>query len=101
MKIFLFLLSIPHWGFFGHKLINYHAVFLLPPEMLVLYKQHINFLEEHSVDPDKRRYAVAAEAPRHYIDMDHYDSMPPSWKDAVAMYTEDTLVKHGIGPWFA
>jgi hypothetical protein len=95
----------PDWGFFGHRLINYHAVFLLPPEMLVLYKAQIDFLAEHAVDPDKRRYAVAAEGPRHYIDIDHYgaypyDSLPRSWKDATAKFTEDTLAKYGIGPWW-
>jgi hypothetical protein len=91
------------WGFFGHRKINQHAVFLLPPEMLVLYKKHVGFLEEHSVDPDKRRYVVAEEGPRHYIDIDHYghfDSLPRKWKDAVAKYTADTLQKHGIVPWW-
>jgi hypothetical protein len=95
----------PDWGFFGHRLINYHAVFLLPPEMLVLYKPHIDFLTEHAVDPDKRRYAIAAEGPRHYIDIDHYgaypfDSLPRTWKDATAKFTEDSLAKYGIGPWW-
>ena len=56
--------------------INYYAVFLLPPEMMVLYKPNIDFLAEHAVDPDKRRYAVAAEGPRHYIDIDHYGKYP-------------------------
>jgi hypothetical protein len=60
------------WGFFGHQRINYYAVFLLPPEMMVLYKPNIAFLSEHAVDPDKRRYAVKDEGPRHYIDIDHY-----------------------------
>jgi hypothetical protein len=72
------------WGFYGHRQINYYAVFLLPPEMMVLYKPHIDFLAEHSVDPDKRRYAVKDEAPRHYIDIDRYgqypfDSLPRKW----------------------
>lgn len=95
----------PRWGFYGHRLINYHAVFLLPPEMLVLYKAHINFLTEHAVDPDKRRYAVAAEGPRHYIDIDHYgkypyDSLPRTWNAAVAKYSEDSVTKYGIVPWW-
>ena len=73
--------------------------------MLVLYKAHIGFLAEHAVDPDKRRYAVAAEGPRHYIDIDHYgeypyDSLPRSWQAATAKFTEDTLVKYGIAPWW-
>jgi hypothetical protein len=109
-KLFLltpFLLISIHlfsWGFYAHRQINYYAVFLLPPEMLVLYKPHIGFLGEHATDPDKRRYAVAAEAQRHYIDIDHYgiwpyDSLPRTWKEAVAKFTEDSLSAHGIVPW--
>lgn len=92
------------WGFYGHQRINYLSVFLLPPEMLVLYKPNISFLEEHAVDPDKRRYAVVEEAPRHYIDMDAYGifpfiALPRKWKDAVEKYGEDSLNRHGIVPW--
>ena len=60
------------WGFYAHQKINYYAVFLLPPEMMLLYKPNISFLSEHAIDPDKRRYAVPDEGPRHYIDIDHY-----------------------------
>lgn len=73
--------------------------------MMVLYKPHIDFLAEHSVDPDKRRYAVKEEAPRHYIDIDRYgqypfDSLPRKWSEAVARFSEDTLMAHGIAPWW-
>ena len=93
------------WGFYAHKKINYYAVFLLPPEMMVLFKPQIDFLAEHAVDPDKRRYAVTQEGPRHYIDIDHYgtypyDSLPRKWNDAVAKYSEDTLNAYGIVPWW-
>jgi hypothetical protein len=92
------------WGFYAHKKINYYAVFLLPPEMMVLYKPNISFLEEHAVDPDKRRYAVPEEGPRHYLDIDHYGKypypdLPRKWKDAVAKFGEDSLMAHGIVPW--
>jgi len=92
------------WGFFAHQKINYLAVFLLPPEMMVLYKPNIEFLSEHAIDPDKRRYAVKDEGPRHYIDIDQYGqypypSLPHSWNDAVERYTEDSLKMHGIVPW--
>lgn len=95
------------WGFFGHKRINRIAVFTLPPEMFGFYKEHIEFLTEHAVDPDKRRYAVEGEAQCHYIDLDHYykagenpfEVMPKKWKDAVQKYTEDTLQAYGIVPW--
>jgi hypothetical protein len=64
------------WGFFAHQRINYYAVFLLPPEMLVLFKPNIQFLADHATDPDKRRYALAAETPRHFIDIDYYGAYP-------------------------
>jgi hypothetical protein len=93
------------WGFFAHQKINYYAVFLLPPEMLILYKPNIAFITEHAVDPDKRRYMVAAEGPRHYIDIDYYgkyplDSLPRKWDDAIAKYSEATLTENGIVPWW-
>ena len=73
------------WGFWGHKKINHMACFTLPPEMIGFYKSHIDFLTEHAVDPDNRRYSNKDEAPRHYLDADHYgphvfDSLPKYWK---------------------
>ena len=92
------------WGFFGHKKINRMAVFTLPYEMMGFYKKHIEFITEHAVDPDKRRYAVEDEAARHYIDIDHYgenafEIVPIYWKKAVEKFTEDTLKAYGIVPW--
>jgi hypothetical protein len=105
--LFLFIFSIEtadSWGFFAHKQINRIAVFTLPPELIGFYKDNIEFITEHAVDPDKRRYAVTGEAERHFIDLDRYglhpiDSMPHNWDDAVKKYTEDTLKAHGIVPW--
>ncbi len=72
--------------------------------MMLLYKPNIEFVTEHAIDPDKRRYAVAAEGPRHYIDIDYYGKypyteLPHNWKDATAKYGEDTLQENGIVPW--
>jgi hypothetical protein len=93
------------WGFWAHKRINNKAVFTLPPEMIGFYKKNIDYISEHAVDPDKRRYAFAEEAPRHYIDLDHYgehpfDSVPKFWNDAVKKFSEDTLNAYGIVPWW-
>ena len=93
------------WGFYGHSKINYFAVFLLPPEMMVLFKPNIQFLADHAVDPDKRRYAVADEAPRHYIDLDNYGKypypeLPRKYEDAVKKFGEDTVISNGIVPWW-
>lgn len=73
--------------------------------MMILYKPHAAFLAEHAIDPDKRRYTVPAEGPRHYIDIDKYgsypyDSLPRKWNDAVVRYSEDSLHAHGIVPWW-
>ena len=106
ISIFIFISQQSFcWGFYAHRKINYYAVFLLPPEMMVLYKPNIDFIMEHAVDPDKRRYAIAEEGPRHYIDIDHYgkypyDSLPRKWNDAVAKYSEDSLNAFGIVPWW-
>lgn len=83
------------------------ACFTLPPEMFPFFKRHIDFISDHAVDPDRRRYAVEGEAARHYIDIDHYakdgadpfEVMPMRWNDAVAVFTEDTLQEYGIVPW--
>ena len=93
------------WGFYGHRKINQMAIYLLPPQMMLLFKANAAFLEEHAVDPDKRRYAVTAEAPRHYIDLDRYghfpfDSLPRKWNDAIKKYSPDTIQAHGIVPWW-
>ena len=93
------------WGFYAHKKINNYAVFLLPPRLLVLYKPHINFITEHAVDPDMKRYVIATEGSRHYIDIDHYGkypfgSLPRKWNEAVAKFSEDTLQEYGIVPWW-
>lgn len=101
------LITVPvfSWGFFAHRKINQQAVFSLPPQMMVLYKQHLAFLSEHAIDPDKRRYAIPEEAPRHYIDLDHYgpypfDALPRKWQDAADKFTADSLQAHGIVPWW-
>ena len=77
---------------------------MLPPEMGVFFKKHIEFLAENAVNPDKRRYAVVGEAPRHFIDLDAYPdtsatTLPRTWKGATERYGEDTLALHGIVPW--
>jgi len=93
------------WGFFAHRSINRLAIYTLPPELMRYFKTHANYLSEHAVDADKRRYSTEDEAPRHYLDVDHYekelplDSLPRRWSDAIEKYSEDTLKAYGIGPW--
>jgi hypothetical protein len=92
------------WGFFAHQKVNRLAVFTLPVEMIGFYKKNIQYISEAAVNPDRRRYAVPEEAPRHYIDLDEYgDSasykLPRYWKGAVEKFGEDSLMMRGIVPW--
>ena len=96
----------PFWGFYAHSLINRQAVFSLPPELIPFYKSEIEFITEKAVNPDRRRYAVAGEAEKHYIDLDHYSDsalhiLPKYWPEAIKQFPEDSLRAHGIGPWSA
>ncbi len=84
------------WGFFGHRRINRLAVFTLPPEMMVFFKPQIDWLSDHATDADMRRYASPDEAPRHFIDLDHYgppfDSLPRKRFDALLLFTDLGMV---------
>ncbi len=96
--------SYGYWGFFAHRLINRIAVFGLPLEMLDFYKQNIGFLTDKATAPDSRRYRFKNEAPRHFIDLDIYgdsawNKLPRRWSEAVELFGEDSLMKHGIAPW--
>ena len=93
------------WGFLGHKVITQVAVYGLPGSMQPFYYRHLAELVKLSTAPDERRSATPGEAPRHYIDMDHYSEdnpfgkVPQSYDKAVAKFSADTLKKYGTVPW--
>ncbi|MBK8442644.1 MAG: S1/P1 Nuclease [Sphingobacteriales bacterium] len=104
----IYWFSVPQaaqsWGFWAHKRINRLAVFTLPPEMIVFFKENIEYVTEHAADPDKRRYAVDGEAGKHFIDLDRYgvppyNDLPHAWGAAKEKFSEDTLKAHGYLPW--
>ena len=93
------------WGFWAHKKINHQAIFILPKELFGFYKNHIDFITKHAIDPDKRRYSFSDENPRHFINPERFhavdiDSIPERWMDAVYKYSEDSLNEYGINPWY-
>lgn len=97
------VLLLNSWGFFAHMQINRLAVFTLPKGISRFYKSNLKYLSDHAVDPDKRRYADTAEAPRHYLDVELYenniDSIPRKWDDALSKYGNPKLQENGILPW--
>jgi hypothetical protein len=88
------------WGFFAHEHINEKAIYTLPQAMLPFFKNNVDFLVQHASHPDKRRYAVVGESPKHYIDLEHYgEEVPTHWREAEERYGEKMLSNHGILPW--
>lgn len=87
----------PVWGFFAHKRINRLAVLTLPPEMMVFFKKNIDYISDHAVDPDMRRYSAKQEGARHFIDLDNYGpppcaELPRDWTSAMLQFTEIWVV---------
>ncbi|HEY5328146.1 MAG TPA: zinc dependent phospholipase C family protein [Mucilaginibacter sp.] len=100
--LLIFLCS--SWGFYAHYRINRLAVFTLPKAMKGFYKDNIEFITQHAISADKRRYVDSTEAPRHYLNADHYGKnpffkIPQNYDDAAIKYSADTLNKYGTLPW--
>ena len=93
------------WGFLGHKVINQVAVYCLPGAMQPFYYRHMADLVRLATAPDERRASTPGEAPRHFIDMDHYseddpfNKVPKAYEKAVGKFSADTLQKYGTVPW--
>ncbi|MDB5018524.1 MAG: Nuclease [Mucilaginibacter sp.] len=92
------------WGFYAHYRINRLAVFTLPRAMSAFYKNNIEYITEHAISADKRRYVDSTEAPRHFLNADHYgknpfNAIPQHWNDAAVKYSADTIIKYGTLPW--
>ena len=93
------------WGFKSHKSINFQAVFLLPDPLYSFYRDNINQIEEWAVKADQRRYIVESEGPKHFIDIDIYESSLPldtiaiSFDSACRLFTKDSIMKHGCLAW--
>ena len=93
------------WGFFGHRTITQIAVYDLPASMQAFYYRNMPELVRLSTVPDERRNTDPSEAPKHFIDMDHYSEedpfgkMPRQYDQATSKYSADTLKKYGTVPW--
>ena len=101
---FILISLCSSWGFYAHYRINRLAIFTLPKAMAGFYRANIQFITEHAVSADKRRYVDSTEAPRHFFDADHYGknpfvAVPQNWDDAAFKFTADTLIKYGTVPW--
>ena len=106
--ILLFPARSVSWGFTAHRHIVDIAIAWLPLQLQPFFKHHRSWLLEHALDADLRKHTMRDEGARHYIDLERYgntDSLgrifPMTWPAAVALWSEDSLKAHGIGPWYA
>ena len=106
-RIFIGLISLTllsSWGFYAHYRINRFAVYTLPKAMSGFYRANIDYITEHAISADKERYVDSTEAPRRFLNADHYGKspfgkIPQNWDDAAIKYSADTLDKYGTVPW--
>jgi hypothetical protein len=93
------------WGFLGHRVITQVAIYELPASMQAFYFRHMAELVRLSTAPDERRSQDPTEAPKHFIDIDHYSEdnpfakVPRVYDEAADKFSADTLRKYGTVPW--
>ena len=91
--LFSLIFSLLSWGFFGHRSIAEWGIYALPEPLFEAYTPHKAYLIERSVFPDIRKNADPNEYCRHYIDLEHWDTV-----DLTLNYA-DTCLKKGTLPW--
>ena len=101
--------SLGAWGMEVHRLITKRAIENLPAEIRPFYLQRIEFIAEHSVDPDLWRVvglrgAMGDEDPNHFLDMDAIDqrpfaNIPRDYSAYVAKVGAENAAKWGRLPW--
>ena len=91
------------WGGLGHEVITRLAIEGLPNEMNFI-KENVQYLCNHSTDPDKRKSEDPAERNKHYIDIDRYEEfsvgeMITDKAELIELYGDEIVDKMGILPW--
>ena len=92
------------WGFYAHKEITKSAVTYLPDSIAVWYQKNQTEIVNRSIEPDQNRYTDKTEIPRHYIDLEDYQtadfksSLMP-FHDFKLKYRSEILLKSGYVPY--
>jgi hypothetical protein len=92
------------WGGNGHKFIVNQAIDTLPSELRYFFEANRSFLLQHVTDPLEAIEKTPSERHHHFLYLDKYgrfpfDSLPRSYKAAVAKYTKAKLEANGLLPW--
>jgi len=100
------------WGMDVHRLITRRAIDGLPPDLRPFFRAKIDFISEHSVDPDLWRVVglkgnLGEEDPNHYLDLDGLDepapftNVPRDMAAFVTRYGAERATRMGRLPWRA
>ena len=103
-------LSLGAWGMDIHRRITKRAIEHLPADILPFYRERLEFIAEHSVDPDLWRIVGLKgdrgdEDPNHFLDMDAIDPRPPfkniprDYQAYVSQVGAGNAAKWGRLPW--
>jgi hypothetical protein len=100
----LFPPSVQAWGGNGHKLVVNQAIDTLPGEIRYFFEANRTYLLLHVTDPLEAIEKTPSERHHHFLYLDKYgrfpfDSLPRSYKAAVAKYTKAKLEANGLLPW--
>jgi hypothetical protein len=93
------------WGFLVHRTVHQMAVYQLPKKMQPFFYENMDTIVRYSVRPDERRSSDPTEATKHFIDLEAYGdsaawNMPYDWREAVQLYSKDSLLKYGYVPYW-
>jgi len=106
--LFLAALFLPFralaWGNNAQRLVINHAVDTLPSELRPFFEANRNFLIQHVNDPLNQLDKHPNERRNHFIELDRYgkfpfDSLPRSYKAALAKYSKSKIESTGLLPW--
>jgi hypothetical protein len=92
------------WGERIHDIVNRRAVDCLPDPARTAWASLASSLGAHAGDADHRKGRSSEEPPRHYIDIDLYDTPPfdrvPRDREKLAGRLGDSSGRHwGVAPW--
>jgi len=92
------------WGGTGHQKISESSSLSFNQEMQG-FLAWVSFISDHASDADYRKSSDPTEGPKHYIDIDNYNSfvntgrIPQTYDSAVSLYGATFVMDNGILPW--
>lgn len=103
--LLVMFVSASSWGYLMHRTTTQLSVYQLPAEMQPLFFQNLEDIVRNSIRPDQRRNTDKTEDVKHFIDLEGYgtdavNKMPLTWSEAVARYSQDSLLKYGYVPYW-